>query len=149
MAQRRNANASTVVTAPAVTISAEEFARLTALAAKGESRSVLSLKVSSKGGVSLYGLQRMPITLYVEQWERLVDYGEEIAKFLVANAGMLDRTADTAEQKAMHLIARDAAGILRPEEAAAIFEAKSRAATANGANPAYAAATRNGAVTSR
>ena len=39
------------------------------------------LKVSPKGGISLYGLQRMPVTLYVGQWERFSDWGG-IAKVL-------------------------------------------------------------------
>ena len=31
------------------------------------------MKVSTKGGISIYGLQRMPVTLYAEQWERIID----------------------------------------------------------------------------
>jgi hypothetical protein len=45
----------------------------------------LSLKISEKGGLSVYGLGRFPVTLYKEQWIRLLDYGEEIRKFLQAN----------------------------------------------------------------
>ena len=37
-------------------------------------RGTLYCKVSQKGAVSLYGLQRMPVTLYVEQWERLLGF---------------------------------------------------------------------------
>jgi len=40
----------------------------------------LRLKVSEKGGLSLYGLGRFPVTLYKEQWVRLLDYADEIRK---------------------------------------------------------------------
>jgi len=42
----------------------------------------LRLKVSEKGGLSVYGLGRFPVTLYKEQWARLLEQGEEIKKFL-------------------------------------------------------------------
>jgi hypothetical protein len=45
-------------------------------------RGSLYCKVSPKGALSLYGLQRMPVTLYVEQWERLFGFGEEIRAFM-------------------------------------------------------------------
>jgi len=45
----------------------------------------LRLKVGEKGGLSLYGLGRFPVTLYKEQWVRLLDYTDEIRKFLKAN----------------------------------------------------------------
>jgi hypothetical protein len=38
----------------------------------------LNLKVSAKGALSVYGLQRMPVTLYVEQWERLLAVGDGV-----------------------------------------------------------------------
>lgn len=41
-----------------------------------------SLKVSEKGGVSVYGLGRFPVTLYKEQWTRLLAMTEEIRAFL-------------------------------------------------------------------
>ena len=37
----------------------------------------LSCRVSPKGAISVYGLQRMPVTLYVEQWERLLNFGDD------------------------------------------------------------------------
>ncbi len=49
----------------------------------------LSLKVSQKGAVSLYGLGRFPVTLYQEQWTRLLDMADEIRRFLVEHAGEL------------------------------------------------------------
>jgi hypothetical protein len=45
----------------------------------------LRLKVSEKGGLSVYGLGRFPVTLYKEQWTRLLDNVEEIRKFLQDN----------------------------------------------------------------
>jgi len=45
----------------------------------------LRLKVSEKGGLSVYGLGRFPVTLYKEQWTRLLDNVEEIKKFLQEN----------------------------------------------------------------
>lgn len=42
----------------------------------------VSMKVSEKGGLSVYGLGRFPITLYKEQWTRLLDMSEDIRRFL-------------------------------------------------------------------
>lgn len=42
----------------------------------------LRLKISEKGGLSVYGLGRFPVTLYKEQWARLLDHSDEIKKFL-------------------------------------------------------------------
>lgn len=49
----------------------------------------LTLKVSEKGAVSLYGLGRFPVTLYGGQWERLIGEIEHIKAFLATNAGLL------------------------------------------------------------
>jgi hypothetical protein len=49
----------------------------------------LRLKVSEKGGVSVYGLGRFPVTLYKEQWIRLLDHAEEIKSFLKENDALL------------------------------------------------------------
>ncbi|MBI4492265.1 MAG: hypothetical protein HY690_05675 [Chloroflexi bacterium] len=51
----------------------------------------VSLKVSDKGGVSIYGLGRFPITLYVEQWETILGMADEIRAFMAANAHKLKR----------------------------------------------------------
>ncbi|HLN87343.1 MAG TPA: hypothetical protein VK200_12795 [Candidatus Limnocylindrales bacterium] len=45
----------------------------------------LRLKISEKGGLSVYGLGRFPVTLYKEQWSRLLDYADEIKNFLKDN----------------------------------------------------------------
>lgn len=44
-------------------------------------RTRLYCKVSQKGAISVYGLQRMPVTLYVEQWEKLLGFADEIKEF--------------------------------------------------------------------
>ena len=49
----------------------------------------VSLKVSEKGGVSVYGLGRFPVTLYKEQWTRLLDMAEEIRAFIKENDAKL------------------------------------------------------------
>ena len=49
----------------------------------GQSR--VSLKVGAKGGVSLYGLGRFPVTLYKEQWVRLLDMADDIRSFIKEN----------------------------------------------------------------
>lgn len=45
----------------------------------------LRLKVSEKGALSVYGLGRFPVTLYKEQWVRLLDYADRIKSFLKEN----------------------------------------------------------------
>jgi hypothetical protein len=55
---------------------------------KGAERGV-SMKVSEKGGLSVYGLGRFPITLYKEQWVKLLDLSDQIREFLVANDSKL------------------------------------------------------------
>ena len=42
----------------------------------------VSMKVSEKGGLSVYGLGRFPVTLYKEQWARLLDMGDDIRAFM-------------------------------------------------------------------
>jgi len=49
----------------------------------------MSLKVSEKGGVSVYGLGRFPVTLYKEQWKKLLDMSDEIRNFIEANDSQL------------------------------------------------------------
>ena len=49
----------------------------------------LRLKVSEKGGVSVYGLGRFPVTLYKEQWVRLLDNADAIKSFLKDNDQLL------------------------------------------------------------
>ena len=55
---------------------------------KGASKG-MSLKVSEKGGVSVYGLGRFPVTLYKEQWKKLLDMSDDIRNFIEANNSQL------------------------------------------------------------
>ena len=59
---------------------------------KGAARGV-SLKVSEKGGLSVYGLGRFPVTLYKEQWIKLLDMSDEIRNFITTH----DRELKTKE----------------------------------------------------
>jgi hypothetical protein len=70
-------------------LSVDEAAKL--LAEEAPRRGALYCKVSPKGGMSLYGLQRMPVTLYVEQWERLLAFANEIRAFLKEHDSELKR----------------------------------------------------------
>jgi hypothetical protein len=69
----------------------EELERLRAEnnALKKTSAKGLSLKVSEKGGLSVYGLGRFPVTLYKEQWNKLLDMSEDIRAFIKANDSSL------------------------------------------------------------
>jgi hypothetical protein len=61
-----------------------ENAALKARTTKG-----VSLKVSEKGGVSVYGLGRFPVTLYKEQWTKLLDMADDIRAFIKENDAQL------------------------------------------------------------
>jgi len=56
----------------------------------------VSLKVSEKGGVSVYGLGRFPVTLYKEQWAKLLDMADEIRAFMKDNDSKLKTKGDDA-----------------------------------------------------
>ncbi len=58
-------------------------------ALKRSSSKGLSLRVSEKGAVSIYGLGRFPVTLYKEQWLRLLDMSEDIKMFIKQNEAQL------------------------------------------------------------
>ena len=61
-----------------------ENAALKAQATRG-----ISIKVSEKGGVSVYGLGRFPVTLYKEQWTKLLDLAEDIRGFIKSHEAEL------------------------------------------------------------
>jgi hypothetical protein len=63
-----------------------ENAALKARGSKGT-----SMKVSEKGAVSVYGLGRFPVTLYQEQWLKLLDLAEDIRAFIRENEGSLKK----------------------------------------------------------
>ena len=54
-------------------------------ALKKPSRGQVYLKVSEKGGLSVYGMGRFPVTLYREQWEKLLSMADEIRNFIREN----------------------------------------------------------------
>jgi hypothetical protein len=75
---------------------AEMKAELERLRAENESlkargSKAVSLKVSEKGGLSVYGLGRFPVTLYQEQWLKLLDLAEDIRAFIRQNEGTLKK----------------------------------------------------------
>ncbi|MBK7977034.1 MAG: hypothetical protein IPK07_28485 [Deltaproteobacteria bacterium] len=51
----------------------------------------LSLKVSEKGAVSVYGLGRFPVTLYQEQWTKLLGMADDIRAFIAENESRLKK----------------------------------------------------------
>ena len=65
----------------------EENERLKGRRSGGE----VSLKVSEKGGVSVYGLGRFPVTLYLEQWEKLLARADDIRRFIEENRERLKK----------------------------------------------------------
>ncbi len=71
-------------------LSVDEASKL--LAEQEQSRKgSLYCKVSPKGALSLYGLQRMPVTLYVDQWERLLNFSDELRAFSAEHNAELKR----------------------------------------------------------
>lgn len=56
----------------------------------------LYCKVSQKGAISVYGLQRMPVTLYVEQWHRLLDFADQLRQFMNDHDSELKRKERSA-----------------------------------------------------
>jgi hypothetical protein len=74
----------------------EELARLRAEneRLKAKTSRGTSLKVSEKGGLSVYGLGRFPVTLYKEQWTKLLDMADEIRAFLKENDAKLKTKGD-------------------------------------------------------
>src|SRR5271154_5940056 len=62
-----------------------ERLRLENAALKKPDRGKISFKVSEKGGLSVYGMGRFPVTLYREQWEKLLDVAEDIRAFIREN----------------------------------------------------------------
>jgi hypothetical protein len=67
----------------------EEIERLKAeneaLKAKKPGRGALTMKVSEKGALSVYGMGRFPVTLYKEQWLKLLAIADDIQKFIDEN----------------------------------------------------------------
>ena len=62
-----------------------ELLRKENVALRSEFASGIRLKVSEKGAISVYGLRRSPVTLYKEQWLKLLDRSTDIRAFIAAN----------------------------------------------------------------
>jgi hypothetical protein len=60
-----------------------------ALKNKKQGRGTLSMKVSEKGALSVYGMGRFPVTLYKEQWLKLLGIADDIKKFIGENDAQL------------------------------------------------------------
>ena len=58
-------------------------------ALKSKERRGVRLQVSEKGGVSLYGMRRFPVTFYKEEWERILGMADEIRAFIGEHAAEL------------------------------------------------------------
>jgi len=60
-------------------------------AAKQKKKTTMSIKVSPKGGVSVYGIGRFPTTLYKGQWDKILDpdFVKELKSFIEENEGSL------------------------------------------------------------
>ncbi len=64
-------------------------ARLAELEKQPRRTGSLEFRVGEKGGVSVYGLGRFPVTLYYEQWNRLLEAGPQLRQFLEDNKSRL------------------------------------------------------------
>jgi hypothetical protein len=58
---------------------------------KKPARGQMSLKVSEKGALSVYGMGRFPVTLYREQWEKLLAMADQIRQFIQDNTHLLKK----------------------------------------------------------
>jgi len=58
---------------------------------KPASRGQMSLRVSEKGALSVYGMGRFPVTLYREQWEKLLGMSDQIRQFIQDNDHLLKK----------------------------------------------------------
>jgi hypothetical protein len=78
----------------------EELERLRAENERLKKRSSrgVTMKVSEKGGLSVYGLGRFPVTLYKEQWIRLLDMADDIRTFMRENEAAL-KSKETAAKE--------------------------------------------------
>lgn len=75
----------------------ELLARISELEKQAETRKSrkLEFKIGEKGGVSVYGLGRFPVTLYYEQWIRLLDAGGDLRAFLEESKSRLKLKSET------------------------------------------------------
>ena len=74
--------------------------------AQREANGNLSLKVSEKGAISVYGMGRFPVTLYQEQWTRLIDHSATIKAFIEANKSRLKLKTDAKAAVVNQILAK-------------------------------------------
>src|ERR1035438_10706055 len=75
-------------------------------ALKRPARGQMSLKVSEKGALSVYGLGRFPVTLYREQWEKLLGLADGIRQFIQENDHLRSEEHTSELQSLRHLVCR-------------------------------------------
>ena len=82
-------------------------------ALKAQVKNTIRMKVSQKGAVSIYGLQRMPVTLYAEQWEKIIDMCKsgDLGTFIMSNEEHLTRKGDAPKQEATPVTAKKTAKV--------------------------------------
>lgn len=90
-----------------------ENAKLTASKSTHQS---ITLKVSEKAAVSVYGLGRFPVTLYGEQWAKLIAKGADILAFIEVNKARLSTKADSKARQEQAA----AAGAVKPATTGAL-----------------------------
>ncbi|MAE95545.1 MAG: hypothetical protein CL910_12875 [Deltaproteobacteria bacterium] len=56
---------------------------------KAEKQKAIRLQVSQKGGVSLYGIRRFPITFYADEWDRILGMADDVRAFIAEHEGEL------------------------------------------------------------
>lgn len=91
-------------------LTAEEIAHLQAATAPKAAR--ITLKVSAKGAVSVYGLGRFPVTLYAQQWDKLLGMADDIRAFCTEHKAELSQGKPEAPAQAPSAEARQPVGSL-------------------------------------
>jgi hypothetical protein len=74
-------------------------ARIKELEGRLSKGGTLRFKVSEKGAVSVYGLGRFPVTLYLEQWDKLLSHANELRAFIETNKSILETKDQVISQK--------------------------------------------------
>lgn len=63
-------------------------------AERAKNQRAIRLDVSAKGGVSLYGIRRFPVTFYQDEWATILDQGDNIRAFIKENSKQLKKKGD-------------------------------------------------------
>jgi hypothetical protein len=72
----------------------KRIAELEAIIAAANAPKALSVKMNEKGTISVYGLGRFPVSLYRDQWSRLIEFAPKVTEFMSANAKRLVELQD-------------------------------------------------------